>query len=78
MTAGNRLLLYTTLPTPVLLPGESQGQGSVVGCRLWGRTGQTRLKRLSSSSYTTLGLILLSSQPETYTCLFYSTSPFNI
>ena len=39
---------------------------------------QTRLKRLSSSSYTTLGLILLSSQPETYTCLFYSTSPFNI
>ena len=38
MTAGNRLLLYTTLPTPVLLPGESQGQGSVVGCPLWGRT----------------------------------------
>ena len=25
-------------PTPVFLPGESQGQGSVVGCRLWGRT----------------------------------------
>ena len=25
-------------PTPVLLPGESQGQGSLVGCRLWGRT----------------------------------------
>ena len=23
-------------PTPVLLPGESQGQGSLVGCRLWG------------------------------------------
>ena len=35
---GNRLLLYTTLPTPVLLPGESQGQGSLVGCHLWGRT----------------------------------------
>ena len=26
-------------PTPVFLPGESQGQGSLVGCRLWGRTG---------------------------------------
>ena len=26
-------------PTPVFLPGESQGRGSVVGCRLWGRTG---------------------------------------
>ena len=25
-------------PTPVLLPGESQGPGSLVGCRLWGRT----------------------------------------
>ena len=25
-------------PTRVFLPGESQGQGSLVGCRLWGRT----------------------------------------
>ena len=25
-------------PTPVFLPGESQGQGSLVCCRLWGRT----------------------------------------
>ena len=25
-------------PIPVFLPGESQGQGSLVGCRLWGRT----------------------------------------
>ena len=25
-------------PTPVFLPGESQGQGILVGCRLWGRT----------------------------------------
>ena len=25
-------------PTPVFLPGESQGWGSLVGCRLWGRT----------------------------------------
>ena len=34
-------------PTPMFLPGESQGWGSLVGCRLWGRTW---LKRLSSSS----------------------------
>ena len=26
------------LPTPVFLPGESQGQGNLVGCHLWGRT----------------------------------------
>ena len=25
-------------PTPVFLPGESQGLGSLVGCPLWGRT----------------------------------------
>ena len=25
-------------PTTVFLPGGSQGQGSLVGCRLWGRT----------------------------------------
>ena len=25
-------------PTPVFLPGESQGRGSLVGCRLWSHT----------------------------------------
>ena len=25
-------------PTPVFLPGESQGQRNVMGCCLWGRT----------------------------------------
>ena len=25
-------------PIPVFLPGESQGRGSLMGCRLWGRT----------------------------------------
>ena len=25
-------------PTPVFLPRESQGRGSLMGCRLWGRT----------------------------------------
>ena len=25
-------------PTPVFLPGESQGRGSLVGCSPWGRT----------------------------------------
>ena len=26
------------MATPVFLPGESQGWGSLVGCRLWGPT----------------------------------------
>ena len=37
-------------PTPVFLPGESPGQGSLVGCRLWVAQSRTGLKRLSSSS----------------------------
>ena len=39
------LLLFTFMhwrrkwqPTPVFLPGESQGRWGLVGCRLWGRT----------------------------------------
>ena len=40
-------------PTPVFSPGESQGRGSLVGCRLWGRTESDRLKRLSSSRVPT-------------------------
>ena len=39
------LLLFTFMhwrrkwqPTPSFLPGESQGQRSLVGCHLWGRT----------------------------------------
>ena len=30
--------IFQWQPTPVFLPGESQGRGSLVGCRLWGRT----------------------------------------
>ena len=36
---GNKILWRRTRqPTPVFLPGESQGEGSLVGCGLWGRT----------------------------------------
>ena len=37
-------------PTPVFLPGESQGRGSLVGCVYGVTQSRTRLKRLSSSS----------------------------
>ena len=33
-------------PTPVLLPGKSHGWGSLVGCRLWGRTELDTTERL--------------------------------
>ena len=32
--------------TPVFLPGESQGQGSLVGCRLWGCTKECSMPGL--------------------------------
>ena len=37
-------------PTPVFLPGESQGRGSLVGCFYEVAQSGTRLKRLSSSN----------------------------
>ena len=33
-------------PTPVFLPGESQGRGSLVGCCLWGHTEWDMTERL--------------------------------
>ena len=47
-------------PTPVFLPGESQGWGSLVGCCLWDCTESDRLKQLSSSS----SIILLLKHTE--------------
>ena len=38
-------------PTPVFLPGESQGQGSLVGCRLWGRTVRHDWSDLAAAAY---------------------------
>ena len=32
--------------TPAFLPGESQGRGSLVGCRLWGRTESDTTEQL--------------------------------
>ena len=37
--------IRTWQPTPVLLPGESQRLGSLVGCRLWGRTESDTTER---------------------------------
>ena len=39
-------------PTAVLLPGESQGRGDLVGCRPWVTRSWTLLKQLSSSRET--------------------------
>ena len=36
------------VPTPVFLPGESQGQGSLVGGSLWGRAESDMTEQLST------------------------------
>ena len=38
-------------PTPVFLPGESQGWGSLLGCHLWVAQSRTRLSSSSSILY---------------------------
>ena len=37
---------YVTYPTPVLLPGKSHGQRSLVDCSPWGRWGSDTTERL--------------------------------
>ena len=63
-------------PTPVFLPGESQGQGSLLGCRLWDRTESDTTEatqqqqqqqtpfptcRMSQSQFRALGRSILES-----------------
>ena len=47
-------------PTPVFLPGESQGQGTLVGCRLWGRTesGTTEATAAAAAAAAALDTLL--------------------
>ena len=48
-------------PTPVFLPGESQGWGSLVGCHLWGRTeSQQQCTKSLENEYKSVSLSLKS------------------
>ena len=38
-------------PTPVFLPGESQGRGSLVGCCLWGHTESDMTEVMQQQQY---------------------------
>ena len=44
-------------PTPVFLPGEAQGRGSLVGCCLWGRIESDTTEGLSSSSSSSSSMV---------------------
>ena len=55
-------------PTPVFLPGESQGWGSLMGCFYGVTQSQTQLKRLSSSSSSSIQCFPGSSAGKESTC----------
>ena len=42
-------------PTQVFLPGESQGRGSLVGCRLWGRRVEHDWSNLAAAAVANYG-----------------------
>ena len=54
-------------PTPVFLPGESQGQGSLVGCRLWGHTESDTTEVTCSYSWDAFFFLILQFSQE-YRC----------
>ena len=54
-------------PTPVFLPGESQGQRCLVGCRLWGRTESDTTEATQQQQ---------QEQHRTYSFLCYTVGPW--
>ena len=64
-------------PTPMFLPGESQGQRSLVGCHLWGRTEsdttEATQQQQRHSCFTILCQFLLNSKMNPlsiYKCMY--------
>ena len=51
-------------PTPVFLPGESQGWGSLVGCGLWGLTELDTTEMTAAAAVLVEGLPLWLSGKE--------------
>ena len=64
-------------PTPVFLPGESQGWGSLLGCRLWGRT-ESETSEVTQQQQQQHGFLLITkSNLLSYMLTLFSLSdPF--
>ena len=52
-------------PTPVFLPGESQGQWSLMGCHLWGRTESDTTEAVLWD-----WMICLGNKPRSFCCFW--------
>ena len=61
VTAGERAAQGTAPRggggTPVFLPGESQGRGSLVGCHLWGHTESDMTEATDTTATTQLSAV---------------------
>ena len=57
-------------PTPVFLPGESQGRGSLVGCCLWGRreSDTTEVTQQQQRQLSHFSRVRLFGTPWTVAC----------
>ena len=53
-------------PTPVFLPGESQGRRSLVGCRLWGHTESDKTEATQQQQH--IIILSLLNLPPTPPC----------
>ena len=63
-------------PTPVFLPGEFRGRGSLVGCCLWGRTeSDTTEATYSSSSSPKQGVWHIGSVEKMFSITIILTIP---
>ena len=54
-------------PTPVFLPGESQGWGSLVGCHLWGRIESDTIEGTQQQQQQQQTLHLPTPLPASFT-----------
>ena len=59
-------------PTPVFLPGESQGRGNLVGCHLWGHTGSDT----SEATQQQFDSDLTNTTAPTVICLPWKTTKY--
>ena len=69
-------------PTPVFLPGESQGWGSLVGCRLWGRTESdtTEATQQQQQPCSTGGIyhVCVLPVPALNVCVYTQTQEYSV
>ena len=62
-------------PTPVFLPGESQGRRSLVGCRLWGRTASDTTEVTQQQQHMHMGKLIEMGNLSTCSLLYSIVSP---